>query len=84
MKGCQIKYYYSLKIFLHFKLENPHTNPSQPTTVDQIWKLFAIIMKKWVTFTDNCSEQGTEGMVAQLFLVELKKITKDFIHSKKT
>ena len=45
MKGCQIKYYYSFKIFLHFKLENPHTNPSQTTTVDQIWKLFAIIMK---------------------------------------
>ena len=79
MKGCQIKYYYSFKIFVYFKLENPHINPSQPTTVDQIWKMY----EKWVTFTDNCSEQGTEGMVAQLFLVELKKITKDFIHSRK-
>ena len=78
MKDCQKEYYYSFKIFLHFKLENPHTNPSQPT-VDQIWKMY----EKWVTFTDNCSEQGTEGIVAQMFLVELRKITKDFIHSRK-
>ena len=79
MKDCQTEYYYSFKIFLHFKLENPHTNPSQPTTVDQIWEMY----EKWVTFTDNSSEQGTEGMVAQLFLVELRKITKDFTHSRK-
>ena len=72
MKDCQTEYYYSFKIFLHFKLENPHTNPSQPTTVDQIWKMY----EKWVTFTDNCSEQGTEGIVAQLFLVELRKSQK--------
>ena len=79
MKDCQTEYYYSFKIFLHFKLENPYTNPSQPTTVDQIWKMY----EKWVTFTDNYSEQGTEGIVAQLFLVELRKITKDFIHRRK-